>query len=102
MRDALASAPTQNVAATRSAAGTWGTAVALSTVPAGRLDVAIDGAGDAIAVFGPTHLVGSTIINSVYFSKRPAGGTWSAATILSAPVTQPAAPAPPPMPLGPS
>jgi hypothetical protein len=76
---------TQNVAATRSAAGAWSTATALSNVPAGRLDVAIDGAGDAIAIFGQTHLVGSTIINSVYFSKRPAGGAWSAATMLSAP-----------------
>jgi hypothetical protein len=50
---------TENVAATRSATGAWTTPADLSAVPDGPLDVAIDGAGDAIAVFGETHVTGS-------------------------------------------
>src|SRR5216683_3344288 len=42
---------TANMAATRTAGGTWSTPAQLSAHPDGPVDVAIDGAGDALAVF---------------------------------------------------
>ena len=60
-----------NVAATRSAAGTWSAAVQLSANEAGNLGVAIDGAGDAVATF--KQYVPNTSIVAQYASKlRPA------------------------------
>ena len=72
-----------NVAATRSAAGTWSAAVQLSANEAGNLDVAIDGAGDAVATF--EQYVPNTSIVALYASKLPAGGSWGPPALLSAP-----------------
>jgi hypothetical protein len=72
-----------NVAATRSAAGTWSAAVQLSPNEAGNLDVAIDGAGDAVATF--EQYVPNTSIIALYASKLPAGGSWGPPVLLSAP-----------------
>lgn len=72
-----------NVAATRSAAGTWSAAVQLSANEAGNLNVAIDGAGDAVATF--EQYVPNTSIIALYASKLPAGGSWGPPTLLSAP-----------------
>lgn len=72
-----------NVAATRSAAGTWSAAVQLSANEAGNLDVAIDGAGDAVATF--EQYVPNTSIIALYASKLPAGGSWGPPALLSAP-----------------
>ena len=72
-----------NVAATRSAAGTWSAAVQLSANEAGNLDVAIDGAGDAVATF--KQYVPNTSIIAQYASKLPAGGSWGPPALLSAP-----------------
>ena len=72
-----------NVAATRSAAGTWSAAVQLSANEAGNLDVAIDGAGDAVATF--EQYVPNTSIVALYASKLPAGGSWGPPVLLSAP-----------------
>ena len=58
-----------NVAATRSAAGTWSAAVQLSANEAGNLNVAIDGAGDAVATF--EQYVPNTSIIALYASKLP-------------------------------
>lgn len=74
-----------NVAATRTAAGTWSTPVQLSANEAGPLDVAIDGAGNAIAVFEQFVLAGGTYITPMFASTLPAGGSWAAPTLLSAP-----------------
>ncbi len=76
---------TNNMAATRSADGTWGTAVKLSGNRDGPVDVAIDGAGDTIAVFGQLHVSGTSTTATAYTSRRPAGGTWGAPTVLSVP-----------------
>jgi hypothetical protein len=72
-----------NVAATRSAAGTWSAAVQLSANEAGNLGVAIDGAGDAVATF--EQYVPNTSIIALYASKLPAGGSWGPPVLLSAP-----------------
>ena len=56
-----------NVAATRSAAGTWSAAVQLSANESGNLSVAIDGAGDAVATF--EQYVPNTSIIALYASK---------------------------------
>ena len=72
-----------NVAATRSAAGTWSAAVQLSASEAGNLNVAIDGAGDAVATF-EQYVPGTSII-ALYASKLPAGGSWGPPALLSAP-----------------
>jgi hypothetical protein len=72
---------TANMAATRSAGGTWTAATKLSATPDGPVDVAIDGAGDAIAVFGETFTSGFSA--TLFTAKRPAGGTWGAAAKLS-------------------
>jgi hypothetical protein len=74
-----------NMAATRSAGGTWSTPTQLSAKPDGPVDVAIDGAGDAIAVFEQFQYAGGNYIATVYDSKRPAGGTWGPPATLSAP-----------------
>jgi len=74
-----------SMAATRSADGAWSSPTQLSTTT-GPVDVAIDGAGDAIAVF---EQVQTTIPGSPYTaafsSTRPAGVNWGPPTLLSAP-----------------
>lgn len=72
-----------NVAATRSAAGTWSAPVQLSANEGGNLSVAIDGAGDAVATFEQD--VPNTSIIALYASKLPAGGSWGPPALLSAP-----------------
>jgi hypothetical protein len=72
-----------NVAATRSAAGKWSAPARLSGNEAGNLDVAIDGAGDAVATFEQFVPVSSIV--ALYASKLPAGGSWGPPTMLSAP-----------------
>ena len=74
-----------NMAATRSAGGTWSTPTQLSANPDGPVDVAIDGAGDAIAVFEQLQAAGSSYTAVAYTSKRPAGGTWAPPALLSVP-----------------
>jgi hypothetical protein len=74
-----------NMAATRTAGGTWSTPTQLSAHPDGPVDVAIDGAGDAIAVFEQLQAAGSNYTATVYASKRPAGGTWGPPAVLSVP-----------------
>jgi hypothetical protein len=71
--------------ATRSPDGSWAPAVTLSTTPWGLIDVAIDGAGDALAIFGQQYGSNPNFINAAYTSARPAGGTWSTPALLSAP-----------------
>jgi len=73
-----------DLVATRSPDGAWAPAVTLSTTPYGLIDVAIDGTGNALTIFGQQY--GSNpIINAAYTSARPAGGTWSTPALLSAP-----------------
>lgn len=72
-----------NVAATRSAAGTWSSPAQLSSNEAGSLNVAIDGAGDAVATF-EQYVPGSSI-PALYASKLSAGGSWGPPILLSAP-----------------
>jgi len=71
---------------TRSPDGAWAPAVTLSTTSSdGRIDVAIDGAGNARAIFGQQYGPYPNIISVAYTSARPAGGTWSTPALLSAP-----------------
>jgi hypothetical protein len=72
-----------NLAATRSSGGTWSTPTQLSASPAGPVGVAIDGGGDAIAVFEQLQAAGSSYTAVAYTSKRPAGGTWAPPALLS-------------------
>jgi len=74
-----------NLAATRSSGGTWSTPTQLSASPAGPVGVAIDGAGDAIAVFEQLQAAGSSYTAVAYTSKRPAGGAWAPPALLSLP-----------------
>jgi hypothetical protein len=74
-----------NMAATRSAGGTWSTPNKLSANPAGPVDVAIDSAGAAIAVFEQLQTTGSTYTAVAYTSKRPAGANWAPPALQSAP-----------------
>jgi len=71
--------------ATRSPDGAWAPAIKLSTTPYGLIDVAIDGAGNALTIFGQQYGSNPNIINAAYTSARPAGGTWSTPALLSAP-----------------
>jgi len=75
-----------DLVATRSADGSWAPAVTLSTTSGdGRIDVAIDGAGDARAIFGQLSGSNPNFISVAYTSARPAGGAWSTPALLSAP-----------------
>ena len=74
-----------DLVATRSADGSWAPAATLSTTPYGRIDVAIDGAGNAVTIFGQQYGSNPNIISAAYTSARPAGGTWSTPALLSAP-----------------
>jgi hypothetical protein len=71
------------MAATRSAGGTWSTPTQLSAHPDGPVDVAIDGAGDAIAVFEQFQAAGTSYTAVAYTSTRPASGTWGPPALLS-------------------
>jgi len=74
-----------DLVATRSPDGSWAPAVTLSTTSDGRIDVAIDGAGNARAIFGQEYGSIYNFISAAYTSARPAGGTWSTPALLSAP-----------------
>src|SRR6516162_3019045 len=76
-----------DLVATRSPDGSWAPSVTLSTTSSdGRIDVAIDGAGDARAIFGQqSGSYPNNVISVAYTSARPAGGTWSTPALLSAP-----------------
>lgn len=69
-------------ASTRSAGGVWQTAIEVSEAGenAYRPQVAIDGSGDAVAVWDRSDGV-HTIVQA---ASRPAGGSWGAVTNLSA------------------
>jgi hypothetical protein len=77
--------PPQNMAATRAADGTWSTPAQLSGQPGRDVDVAIDGAGDAIAVFEQIYGSAGNYTAAMYASTRPAGGTWGPPALLSVP-----------------
>jgi hypothetical protein len=74
-----------DLVATRSPDGSWAPAATLSTTSYGRIDVAIDGAGDARAIFGQLYGSNPNFISVAYTAARPAGGTWSTPALLSAP-----------------
>ena len=74
-----------NYVATRAPDGTWSPAAKLSTTTDGPIDVAIDGAGNALAIFGQMDVSGSNVTATLYTSKHPAGGTWSTPALLSVP-----------------
>jgi hypothetical protein len=74
-----------DLVATRSPDGAWAPAVKLSTTSYGRIDVAIDGAGNALTIFGQQYGSNPNFISAAYTSARPAGGTWSTPALLSAP-----------------
>jgi len=61
---------TRTEAATRSPSGTWSAATVLASASSGSVATAIDGAGNAIAVFGSSY------------SWHLAGGSWGPATAL--------------------
>jgi hypothetical protein len=63
---------TRTEAATRSPSGTWSAATVLASAPSNPVATAIDGAGNAIAVFGSSY------------SWHLAGGGWGPATALRA------------------
>jgi hypothetical protein len=71
--------------ATRAPDGTWSPAVKLSTTTDGPIDIAIDGTGNALAVFGQMDVSGSNVTATLYTSKHAAGGTWSTPAVLSVP-----------------
>ena len=74
-----------DLVATRAPDGTWSPAVKLSATTDGPIDVALDGAGDALAIFGQMYISGTNVTATLYTSKRPAGGTWSTPAVLSVP-----------------
>jgi hypothetical protein len=78
------SAPADMVA-TRSPDGAWTPAAKLSAATDGPIDVAIDGAGNALTIFGQMYASGTNVTAAAYTSTRPAGGTWSTPAALSAP-----------------
>jgi hypothetical protein len=61
---------TQTEAATRSPAGTWSAPAVLASASSSSVATAVDGAGDAVAVFGSSY------------SWHLAGGSWRPATAL--------------------
>jgi hypothetical protein len=71
--------------ATRAPDGTWSPATKLSTTTDGPIDIAIDGAGNALAIFGQTDVSGSDVTATLYTSEHPASGTWSTPAVLSVP-----------------
>jgi hypothetical protein len=75
---------TSDFVVTRPPGGTWSNPTTLSTTASGPVDVAVNGTGDTIVVFGQEHISGSSITIRLYTSQRQAGGTWQAAVPLSA------------------
>ncbi len=79
---------TTDLAATRDPAGTWSAPTLIATsVPGaatGAVDVAIDGAGNAVAVVQRLHTAGASVSAPLYAVRHPAGGSWGPATLLSA------------------
>ena len=77
---------TTDLAATRGD-GTWSAPTTLATnvsgAATGSLDVAIDRAGNAVAVMQRLHAVGASYTSPLYASRRQAGGTWGSAGLLS-------------------
>jgi hypothetical protein len=71
----------KNLVATRSADGTWSAPTQLTANGANYPDTAIDGSGDAIAVFEPLNQDGTS--GPLYVSRHPAGGTWGAPALMS-------------------
>lgn len=71
--------PATNLIATRSESGAWSRPTQLSTNAAG-VSTAIDGAGNAIALFAELQPTGTP----TYASRRPAGGSWGPPTLVSA------------------
>jgi hypothetical protein len=63
----------------------WSTPAQLSAHPDGPVGVAIDGAGDALAVFEQLQAAGTSYTAVAYTSTRPAGGSWGPPALLSAP-----------------
>jgi hypothetical protein len=66
---------------TRTADGTWSAPTQLAGGNAEGIGVAIDAAGNAIAGFGENQATFG--VTAVFGSRRPAGGTWGPATLLS-------------------
>jgi hypothetical protein len=79
------SAAQKNMVATRSLDGTWTTPTQLTAKGTNYPDTAIDGAGDAIAVFEQISQVGSSYTSPLSVSRHPAGGTWGPPSLLSSP-----------------
>jgi hypothetical protein len=71
----------KDLVATRSSDGTWTAPTQLSANGANYPDTAIDGAGDAIAVFEPLNPDGTS--GPLYVSRHPAGGTWGPPALMS-------------------
>jgi hypothetical protein len=69
-----------NNVVTRSSGGTWSSITQLPGPEVAGIGTAIDGAGNAIAVFAVIKTTGTL----TYVSLRPAGGTWGGPTLLSA------------------
>lgn len=74
-----------DLVASRAPDGTWSPVVKLSTTTDGPIDVAIDGAGNALAIFGQMDVSGTNVTATLYASKHPAGGAWSTPAVLSVP-----------------
>jgi hypothetical protein len=78
---------TTDLAATRDPSGTWSAPTLIATVAGaatGAVDVAIDGAGNAVAVVQRLHTVGATVSAPLYAVRRPASSSWGPAALLSA------------------
>ena len=75
---------TTNKAATRSPGGIWSAPTQLSASSSGGADTAIDGAGNAVAVFEELYPVGLGTATPLYASWRPADGSWGPAIQLTA------------------
>lgn len=70
--------------ATRPAGGVWSSSTTLSTASAGATArVALDDAGNAVALFALVKFSGSSYVYPVQAVARPAGGTWGSAVTIS-------------------
>jgi len=70
--------------ATRPAGGVWSSPTTISTSSAGlTARVALDDAGNAIAVFALVKLSGNNYVYPVQAVSRPAGGAWGSAVTIS-------------------
>jgi hypothetical protein len=72
--------------ATRAANGSWSSPTTLSTSSAGlTARVALDDAGNAVAVFALVKLSGNSYVYPLQAVSRPAGGAWGSAVTISGP-----------------